>query len=241
MLPRALILCSLLAGALPALGQHPWGGRVESGKRATPPPKRIATAAAPAPIGLNAEASDPEGDTFGAGPDIVSLETQFTQDELRLVVTFSDPITAPPDPDGVHGYYEFDLDQSSATGAEGFPAFFCGYDTGTEVSIPLFGGEIDQANSTVNLYDENGDLIGEAGFEVAGRTLTFMIPLDLIGGNPGAVTASVVAGTDTEPTDCAIVAGLPATVGAEIPTLDPRGLALLAIALGLVATLVMRR
>jgi hypothetical protein len=197
-------------------------------------------ASRPGAIASNATQSDPSGDATGE-PDITQIETNISSGNLVVTVTFANTVQELPAYTAPHGYFDIDTDQNAATGLTGLmrSSAFCGFVIGPDYFIDFFEEEWDDVNNEIALYDADSNYLGDVPVAYSGNTMTITIPLAMIGGDDGEVTIGYLTGDEDGPTDCASLGA--SVYAASVPALDPRALALLAIALGTAAVLLLRR
>jgi hypothetical protein len=180
-------------------------------------------AAAPATAALDFVVGDEVGDTFGTEGsvqhDILTVSGLTSDGNFSMTIAFAGPIE-PPDsggPNALNGFILFDTDQDAATGinVDDDIAQFCPapLGIGQDVGLTLF----DYTSEGAALYSSTGfgdpqvDL-GRIPIDFIDQSITFTIPLDLLGGDE-LFNVSVVVGSfvgppkgkipESDPTDCA--------------------------------------
>ncbi|HTL34424.1 MAG TPA: Ig-like domain-containing protein [Kofleriaceae bacterium] len=157
-------------------------------------------------IAGRAEATDPTGDTFGTGtflPDL-TLATASTQDAVTITLQFAQPI-APSlagAPSSVAGYIDIDIDQNAATGqfasTDRFRADGGSTGLGDEYMVALF----QNPDGTLPVIDlANGTSGGYVMPTFTATSVSFTIPLAMLGNDEGNLNLAAVVGSMQEPTD----------------------------------------
>ncbi|MEM1179349.1 MAG: hypothetical protein AAGM22_13450 [Acidobacteriota bacterium] len=154
-------------------------------------------------------ASDPTGDTFGAGTvqlDLVQITADVVGSDFVVALGFNGAISAPDSGqnNALDGYIDLDLDQDGTTGRVPWSDL-----------LRLDGGATGMGNEAyvdLRTYDGSGnvELIEDASGTVLGRVALVLgtssaevqIPLALLDGDRSADVAAII-GTLTEATDVA--------------------------------------
>lgn len=152
------------------------------------------------------DATDPTGDTFGTGtflPDL-TLASASTQDAVTITLQFAQPI-APSlagAPNSIAGYIDIDSDQNAATGqfasTDLFRADSGSTGLGDEYMVALF----QNPDGTLPVIDlANGSSGGYVMPTFTATSVSFTIPLAMLGNDEGNLNLAAVVGSMQEPTD----------------------------------------
>ncbi len=173
-------------------------------------------------------ATDPVGDTFGAGAtqiDITSLGGEGIGGDVVITATF-DGVISPPDSgeaNAVTGFIDIDADQNGATGDVPWVDFLTGNPTtgmGNEFYVDIFSyTTIDGLVEVVD--DQTDEVVGAAPASFTGNSMTVRIPVALLDGAGMGIDIAAVLGTVAEPTDIAPNNG---SVAVAIPEPSPCGM-----------------
>ena len=168
-----------------------------------------------------ATASDPIGDTFNApAPDMTALRAGPDGDEFFVEISFSgtidNPLSAGPNP--VVGFVDLDVDQDSTTGAFSATDFFRPDTTGsTGMGIEYLVSLLLNGDGTANVFDAfTGSVVGTVTPSYGDSTLSFRVPLALLGDDDGFINVASVMG-DSGPTDIVPNAGHLRVGGSAVP------------------------
>lgn len=200
---------------------------------------------------IRASVSDPVGDTFAPGPDIIGIIAVNDDTGLSLFVSFAGPIEPPPGTGSgmeVIGFIDLDTDQNAATGTPGGSiSIFCPQppaNFGVDFSIDL--GSFDPINNTVNLLDSGGVPVDTAHIQYGTNSLFVVVAS--ISGHP--VNLNIVTGNQQAPSDCAPDGAILTSTlsfpprpfpGIPVPSLNPWGMMLLILLTGIVGLSLQRR
>jgi hypothetical protein len=172
--------------------------------------------------------SDPTGDTFASGPDIVSVQSNSSGSSVVFSVQFAGAI-APPSAfqsNSLYGFIDIDKDKNAATGG----------------NAP-WGGNVPGGNSWINFFspptsrvalgdeffvdlgsegnhpgqvdvDRTLDLVttGTVAITYMSTSFSFTLPTSLLGGGNNDYNFGVLVGTASQITDQAPNGPLPASV-----------------------------
>jgi hypothetical protein len=154
--------------------------------------------------------TDPVGDVYNGLPTIDLNELAACQTTTDLVVRlgFTADVVLPsedaPTASTVFGYVDFDLDRNAATAdapshVKQFGSPGAGTEIGMEAAIdlPSYDGPLG-----VSEFQVYAGATSPVATTVAGSTITYVIPLSLLGGDLGVHVAAVI-GTQAQPTDVA--------------------------------------
>ena len=170
---------------------------------------------------------DAQGEFGAIGPllDIDIVDVRFGRSDLFFEMTFHTQISPPSLnlEDSLVGIFEFDIDQSDATGIpalqNSFSPTFGSLDVGVDFSLNLFS-EIDSPGMA-QLINDSGVFIADIPVAHTTKSFSGQIPLALLGNDDGLVDFSATIGTFTQPTD-AIDA-----VGTSVAVPEPTSVAVL--------------
>lgn len=153
--------------------------------------------------------ADLTGDTFGNRGvqwDITGLTVTRDTEAVTVVLEFSTNLISPTsgDTNAMIGFVDFDTDQDSATGARTIVDQFR-RDSGstgmsTDFSVVLTNY---RADSTVNVFDEEGIIMGQVKPIFSGKKVTVRIPRSMLRDDDGFLNAAAIVGTQGSPTDIA--------------------------------------
>ncbi|HEY5648749.1 MAG TPA: CFI-box-CTERM domain-containing protein [Nitrospiria bacterium] len=152
---------------------------------------------------VSATVSDPAGDAFGGGPDIIKATATATPSVLTVSLDFLTPVT-PAGSGGIDdllGFIDLDTDQDSATGAA-FP-----WDglrlpdptgIGPEYTVDL--GTYDPVTGTADVLNAlTRAPVGEATVIFSGLLVTVEVPLSVIGDDDGLMNIAILVGNPDFP------------------------------------------
>lgn len=151
-----------------------------------PPPLQHMTAMA-----LPVVIDDPIGD--GGTVDVTVVRGAGANQQLEVEISFSTPITVT----NLGGYLSLDTDQDPQTG---LPPNFGdpGQDIGMEYELTFF----DVGIGVLYVYDRiNGLLVGVVSVHATSNSLSFSVPLSMLGDDDGSMDITGVLGTSAGPTD----------------------------------------
>lgn len=153
-----------------------------------------------------AQATDPSGDTFGAGTvewDLTGLTVTRDASGITVELGFSSDVVSPAsgDANAMIGFVSFDTDQNATTGftptIDEFRADNGSSGVGAEFELDL--ANYDQ-NGTVAVRSATGTT-GRIKPAFSGKQVTVRIPKALLGDDDGFLNAAAIVGTLGEPND----------------------------------------
>lgn len=147
-------------------------------------------------------------DTFGAGGpllDISFLSYSVIATDLEVTLGFYTPIAAPSAAlvNSVVGEIGFDTDQNPATGT--FPIQnvyappFTSVALGIDFIADLFSEDI--TPGFIDILDQNLSTVGSVPITYLPNSLSFLVPLAMLGGDDGVMDITAAIGTFDQPTD----------------------------------------
>jgi hypothetical protein len=145
-------------------------------------------------------ATDPVGDTFGAGLkqwDVTMLSVaQLPETTVVVLELTSDVVTAlSGDSTALLGYIDFDVDQDSTTGRQTAVDEYRhdGGSTGMRSEFTIVLGNV-APDSSMRIADPNSLQVGRTTPRIEGKRLTFRIPNAQLGSAPGRISVSAIVG-----------------------------------------------
>jgi hypothetical protein len=168
-----------------------------------------------------ATANDGTGDTYGTGGvqhDITTFSGQ--QGSVAIVLQFNGPIARASAnvANSVGGYVYIDTDQNGATGSQAITDQFRPDAGSTGLGVEFHVILFDNTDGSLSVLDQTLTEVGRVTPTFGATSLSFTVPLSLLGNDDGNVDLATVIGTPAEPTDIAPnsgnlalgVSGLPA-------------------------------
>ena len=160
----------------------------------------------------NADFIDSFGDAVGESGlgdtllDINTASVRFDESNLFFKMTFHTPISAPSanELNSVVGVFEFDIDQSNATGNPAlqnqFSPPFASLDVGFDFALDLFSETFSPGMVSLRA-DDSSPVVGNVPITFTPNSFFGQIPLALLGNDDGQVDFTAVIGTVSQPTD----------------------------------------
>ena len=167
---------------------------------------------------------DPEGDAFdvfGCGAplhDIGTVEAAFDGVQLNVSIQFFTTIAAPSSgsPNVVFAAFEIDIDQNPATGIAPlqncFAPPFANLTMGDDYIVDLFN-EASHPGMIDILEVSTLSIAGTVPVVYTTDSISFSIPLDILGGDDGLADFTFICGTFCQPTDAQQVVGITVSEG----------------------------
>jgi hypothetical protein len=181
---------------------------------------------------------DPSGDVFNSGAiDIVGIDTTLSSGSVQFVINFASVVSAPSASatNGLFGFIDLDTDQNSTTGGIApWGAPLVGGNNWINYFVPPNSGPPPVPGPLIGLGDEfyvhlTSELLhpgfvdviststdvstGLVAITYGGNSISFSIPLSLIGNDNGLVNYGALVGVFSGATDRFVNGALPASTG----------------------------
>ena len=156
---------------------------------------------------ITAKATDPAGDTFGAGPvqwDVTALTIVRDTGGITVTLDLSANVVSPvtQDSNATFAFVDFDTDQDSTTGVSSIVDDNRPSAGSTGMGVDYFIDFADfNADSTVNVVNASFATTGSVRPTFSGKSITARIPRSMLGGDDALLNAAGIVGTFFEPTD----------------------------------------
>lgn len=156
---------------------------------------------------LTAVATDPAGDTFGAGSvqwDLTTLTIVRDSGGITVSLDLSADVVSPVtgSADATLAFVDFDTDQNIATGTSSIVDDNRPSTGSTGMGVDYY---IDLAqpnpDSSFSVLDSLTNVTGTVRATFSGRRITVRIPRSMLRGDDAFLNAAAIVGTSTEPTD----------------------------------------
>ncbi len=154
----------------------------------------------------SATVNDGTGDTYGVGGvqhDLTTFSSQ--QGSITFVLQFAAAIARASAglANSVGGYVDIDADQNGATGVQAFTDGFRPDAGSTGLGIEYVVYLFDNPDGSLSVFDNQLNELGTVMPTFGATSISFTVPLSLLGDDDGNVDLATVIGTNAEPTDIA--------------------------------------